>query len=119
MRNGVTWLLSALLALVFAAQFTGCEKYVLPDVSISPDTLHFGPAVDSQYVHLSTNVVTTVDHGTVHWAMAEPQWFDEDATVTILVLENTGASARTGTLTFKSEALQKELVIIQEAYPAD
>ena len=119
MRNGTTWLLSALLTLAFAAQFTGCEKYVLPDMSISPDTLRVGPAADSLYVRLSTNVVTAVEHGSLLWALAEPQWFDEDATVTIHVGENTGPVSRTGTITFKSEAIQKELVIIQEASPAD
>lgn len=118
MRNGATWFVAAVLTLALAAQFTGCEKYVLPDISISPDTLRFGPAADSQFVHLTTNVVTSVEQGTLLWAEVYPQWFDEDATVTISIGANTGRDSRTGVITFKSEALQKELVIIQEA-PAE
>ena len=100
--------------LVAAAQFTACEKYVLPDMSVTPDTLRFGPQADSALVHLATNVVTAPNNEGVAWISTWPDWFDEDSDLMVYVKENPGTKQRTGTLLFKSEALQRKLFVIQE-----
>jgi len=100
------------------AQFTACEKYVLPDMSVTPDTLYFGPQADSTRVHLATNVVVATNNDGITWASSWPEWFDEDSDVTIYVKENASTSERTGTLLFKSEALQRKLVVFQKGQPA-
>ena len=70
MRKLTTILLSVLLTLLFASQFLSCEKYVLPELSISPDTLWFSAAADSQVVLLVTNVITTAEPENAGWLYA-------------------------------------------------
>ena len=113
-RKIPTILVSALLVLATIAQFMGCEKYVLPDLSIEPDTLRFNAMADSADIFLTTNVIskTEAEQGS-EWITSWPEWFDESATVTIYVRENTGQAERTGILYFKSEAIEKKLVVIQ------
>lgn len=107
-------LVSILLVLAAAAQFTGCEKYILPDLSIAPDTLRFNAMADSADIFLTTNVIskTEAEQGS-EWITSWPEWFEENATVTIYVRQNTGQAERTGILYFKSEAIEKKLVVIQ------
>ncbi len=113
-RSIPSFLVSALLVLAAAAQFTGCEKYVLPDLSIAPDTLRFNAMADSADIFLTTNVIakTEAEQGS-EWITSWPEWFEENATVTIYVRQNTGQTERTGILYFKSEAIEKKLVVIQ------
>lgn len=113
-RKIPTILVSALLVMATIAQFMGCEKYVLPDLSIEPDTLRFNAMADSADIFLTTNVIskTEAEQGS-EWITSWPEWFDESATVTIYVRENTGQAERTGILYFKSEAIEKKLVVIQ------
>ena len=107
-------LVTLLLVAVGVAQFTGCEKYVLPAISVTPDTLRFSAMADSADIFLSTNVITGPEaEDGANWISAWPEWFDADSPVTIFVKENTSSSERTGILYFKSEALQKKLVVIQ------
>lgn len=107
-------LVSVLLVMAAAAQFTGCEKYILPDLSIAPDTLRFNAMADSADIFLTTNVIskTEAEQGS-EWITSWPEWFEESATVTIYVRQNTGQAERTGILYFKSEAIEKKLVVIQ------
>ena len=107
-------LVTFLLVAVGVAQFTGCEKYVLPAITVTPDTLRFSARADSADIFLSTNVITGPEaEDGAHWISAWPEWFDADSPVTIFVKENTSSDERTGILYFKSEALQKKLVVIQ------
>ena len=114
MKKAATIIIPALLVLVAIAQFTACEKYVLPDISVTPDTLRFGAQADSADVWLSTNVITVPQFDDGYWVSAWPDWFDASSTLTVYVHENTGTETRTGILYFRSEAIEKKLVIIQE-----
>jgi hypothetical protein len=114
-RKAVTIIIPVLLALLAAAQFTACEKYVLPAISIDPDTLRFTAAADSAQIQLVTNVITSPSTDeNVTWISAWPNWFDADSPVTIYVEENASEKERSGIMYFKSEALQRKLVVIQE-----
>ena len=115
-RKIPTILVSALLVLAAAAQFTGCEKYILPDLSVAPDTLRFSAKADSTDIFLTTNVISKTEAAEgSEWITSWPEWFDEDSDVMIYVRENTGTSERTGILYFKSEVLQRKLTVIQAA----
>lgn len=114
-RKAAVFLVSALLVLTAAAQFAGCEKFVLPAISVTPDTLRFSAAADSADILLYTNVITKPEpEEGDEWITTWPEWFDADSPLTVFVRENTGSEARTGILYFKSEAIQKKLVVIQE-----
>ena len=108
-------ILIPVLLLTAIAQFTACEKYVLPAISVTPDTLYFQSAADSALVNLSTNVITKPEADDDDWISAWPDWFDADSPLTIYVKENRTYNARIGILYFKSESLQRKLVVIQAA----
>ena len=114
LRKIYTLLVSALLVVVAIAQFTGCEKYVLPAISITPDTLRFSALADSADVWLSTNVICKPEVEASFWLTVWPEWFDESSTMTVFVRENTDSLSRTGIIYITSEALQKKIVVIQE-----
>lgn len=113
-RNKASLLVLAALLGVAAAQFSGCEKYILPELSISQDTLRFSASLDSAAIHVTTNVITTVDPPTedFFWVSANPNWMEESCDVMVKVQENNGQE-RTSTIPFKSEIIQKNLVVIQ------
>lgn len=119
MRNVSRILLPACLLLVFAAQFTACEKYVLPSVTIAPDTLRFAAAADSQAIVVTTNVITTLyPESNDFWVYAQPEWLDQSCTVFIHVFDNSSTEPRTAVIPVKSEAILRHLVVIQEGAPA-
>ena len=120
MRKAVAILLSVLLLAVLAAQFVSCEKFVLPDLTISADTLRFSAAADSQQLVVNTNVITTIyPESTDDWVTANPEWFEESCTVYIRVRENPDPQSRVATVPVKSEAILRSLVVIQEGAVVD
>lgn len=118
MRKAATIIIPLVLLALLAAQFTACEKYVLPEVNVSPDTLWFGAAADSQRLIVRTNVITTAEtDGDDRWIWADPYWFDGDCTLVVHVRENPDSLPRTGTLPIKSEAILRHVTVIQEGNP--
>ncbi|MCR5709595.1 MAG: hypothetical protein K6G79_03830 [Bacteroidales bacterium] len=114
MRRISAFIISALLLGALAAQFTSCEQYVLPAVSISTDTLRFGPGADSASFTVTTNVITTVEPEGL-WASANPAYIEGVTTsVMIRVRENTGNEARSTKVSVKSEAIQRDLTVVQD-----
>ena len=109
-----TSILVPLLVLgLLAAQFSSCEKYVLPDIQLGQDTLFFSAASGSQTLHIATNVITTANPAE-NWISADPQWFDESSTISIKVAANPDSTSRTGLIPIKSETILKTLVVIQD-----
>ncbi|MBR0223154.1 MAG: BACON domain-containing protein [Bacteroidales bacterium] len=118
MRKAFAIIIPAILLAFFAAQFTACEKYVLPDLTITPDTLWFSAAADSQAINVNTNVITTLyPENSDSWVQARPEWLDRSRTVFIRVSENISSESRTAVIPVKSEAIQRNLVVIQEGLP--
>ena len=118
MRKAATIIIPLALLALLAAQFTACEKYVIPEVNVSPDTLWFGAAADSQRLIVWTNVITTAEtEGEDSWIWAEPYWFESDCTLVVHVRENLDPEQRTGTLPIKSEAVLRHVTVIQEGAP--
>ena len=119
MRKAFATIIPVLLLAVFAAQFSACEKYVLPSLEIAPDTLRFGATADSQAVVVTTNVITTLyPENDDYWVHARPEWLEQNATVFIRVYDNPTTESRTAVIPVKSEAILRNLVVIQEGTPA-
>ena len=111
-------LIPALLACLLGALMPSCEQYVLPEMKLSVDTLWFGAKADSLIISVTTNVITTAkSENQGFWLTANPEWFEESCDVAVHVEQNTSTNTRTGTLDFKSEAIQRTLVVIQEGAP--
>ena len=103
----------SLLALL-AIPFSSCEKYVIPDLRVSPDTLRFGAAADSQKVFVTTNVNTILIMDMQDpWVFADPGFLEESTEVTFYVLENEESRTRTLEFPVRSEALQRKIIVIQ------
>ena len=118
MRKAATIIIPLALLALLASQFTACEKYVLPEVNVSADTLWFGAAADSQRLTVWTNVITTAEPDDADgWIWAEPYWFESDCTLVVYVRENYDPEPRTGTLPIKSEAILRNVTVIQEGNP--
>ena len=114
MRKAASLVLSFSLLALFAAQFVSCEKYVLPELQVSPDTLRFGAAADSQKIIVNTNVNAIIaTESEDSWVFADPDFIEETCEVTVYVLENDSYKARSLTLPVKAEALERKLYIIQ------
>ena len=115
-RKITSFAVAAALLGAAIAQFSGCEQYILPEIELSQDTLRFKAALDSQAVHITTNVVTTAEPETSDqlWVSTNPVWFDETSDVVVTVQENTTGAERTATIPIKSETILKNLVVIQD-----
>ena len=120
MRKAATIIIPALLLCLLAAQFSACERYVLPSLEVSADTLWFPAVGPAQTLLVKTNVVTVAKReDDDHWYDTDPAWFDADCEVKVYVLDNTDTSPREAILPVKSEALQRNVVIIQEGAVPD
>lgn len=111
---------SVIIASGILGAFFSCERYVLPEVEIYPDTLHFAAGVDSLPMFLHTNVIVNTEaEDNATWLETWPQGFDEDSDLFVYVDPLSGSESRTGVILFKSEALQRKLVVIQEPLPSE
>lgn len=112
------FLLVAALLAVAAAQLGSCEKFLLPEVELSQDTLWYSAAGGVQSVHVTTNVITTANPETrdSDWITTDPVWFDASCDVQVTVSENAQEDQRTSSIPIKSEAIIKYLVIIQAGH---
>ena len=113
MRRLASIIIPLFLAAAIATPFTACEKYILPAVELSSDTLYFSAKADSAQIRLTTNVTVRLD-GDFAWISVSPQTFEADTAVTVRVLENNGTEARSETLPFRSESIERKLVVIQD-----
>ncbi len=103
-------------AIVFAlSHITSCEKYILPNLSLSKDTLSFSAIEDSVNISINSNVMWEFDETGVDWIVVTPNSGDEADTVKVKVFANSEAAERTHTLTITSETISRNLVIIQAA----
>ena len=118
MRKASAILLHVILLALLAAQFSSCEKYVLPELTVSADTLRFTAAADSQMIVVTTNVITTLyPESDATWVRAIPEWLEASSQVYIRVSDNPGSQSRSTTIPVKSEAILRNLVVIQEGTP--
>lgn len=105
-------------ALILGAHLTSCEHYVLPDMTVTPDTLIFNAAGGVQTVTVKSNVIWNFDvnqndDNYVEWITCDPDWGPEGCESVITVTENTGR-LRQLTIPVKTETIRRNLVIIQE-----
>lgn len=115
MRKILSFTIFFALAAVLALQFASCEKYVLPELSLTPDTLKFSAAADSLPVQVKSNVIWNSSAANqVDWLKWNRDGMEGDQEMWFYATENTNALSRRETITFKSESLKRSLVVIQE-----
>ena len=113
-------LMAILAAAVLAAAAAGaasCEKYVLPELSLSQDTLLVNKSAQQLSLTVNSNVQWEFDVASaqVEWVIFDPEWGEVGRKVTISVEENTSGAIRKAAIPVQSQTIQKQLLIVQSA----
>ena len=95
-------------------QFWGCEQYVLPEITLTPDTLRFTAAGGVLPVEVKANVKwkLTVGSEGSDWVTAGAATGNGNLTVGIETTANADDERRC-TVTVSSETIRKRLTVIQ------
>ena len=112
MKKTFTALATIFTVLLTAGQMVSCEKYVLPELTVSPDTLRFSAAADSALVKIHSNVIWS-SKDNPDWIRVSVDWGDADAETFVSVTENTSTQARQAQVSIKSETIQRFIVVEQ------
>lgn len=112
MKKTFTAIASVTIALLIAGQMVSCEKYILPELTVTPDTLRFGAAADSALVKVHSNVIWS-NKDNPDWIGVSVDWGDADAETFVSVTENTSTQARQAQVSIKSETIQRYIVVEQ------
>ena len=112
MKKTFTALSAFSIMLLLAGQMVSCEKFVLPELTVSPDTLRFSAAADSSIVKIHSNVIWS-NRNNPDWIRVSVDWGDTDAETFVAVTENTSSEARQAKVSIKSETIQRYIVVEQ------
>ena len=112
MKKIVTVAVASTIAALTVIQMVSCEKYVLPELTVAPDTLRFGAAADSALVKVHSNVIWS-NKDNPDWISVSVDWGDSDAETFVSVTENTATQARQAQVSIKSETIQRYIVVEQ------
>lgn len=104
--------------LIFAGQMSSCEKYVLPELTVSPDTLKFAAEADSSVTNIHSNVIWSISD-IPGWITVSSDRGDRDTAVTVKVSENTTSESRQASVTVKSETILRHLTVEQAGKPIE
>lgn len=118
MKRVASYFVAIVILLFAASQFTSCEKYVLPEVSLDPDTLYFDCLGATKSVNLNSNVIWKIklDGATKESVQLSPASGDESAVIDVTVSENQ-SNDREFVLIVETETFEKKLTLIQEGKP--
>lgn len=111
-----TLALALLASGLLLTQFCGCEQYVLPEITLDPDTLRFTAAGGVLPVEVQANVKwkLTVGGDASGWLTAGVSEGSGNLTVGFEAAANAD-DERKCTVTVASETIRKRLTVIQAA----
>ncbi|MBR5735925.1 MAG: BACON domain-containing protein [Bacteroidales bacterium] len=117
--RAVTKLLVAVVAvaavIVAASGVTSCEKYFLPSLVLSQDTILVNKAPQELSLVINSNVEWSVELGEVNakWLDVTPDYGEATATVKITISGNDSGEKRSVNVPIRSETLERDLLIVQ------
>lgn len=116
MKKLLLFLVPLLAGLLLTLSFSSCEQFVLPGISLNPDTLRFTASGGVLPVEVEANVkwTLTVPTEASSWLTAGETAGSGNLTVGFEATANTD-DERKATITFTSETLRKRLTVIQAA----
>lgn len=112
MKKTLTAIAALSIVFLIASQMISCEKFILPELTVTPDTLRFGAAADSSLVKVHSNVIWS-NNDNPDWISVSVDWGDTDAETFVSVAENTSTQARQAQVSIKSETIQRYIVVEQ------
>lgn len=108
--------LAAVAVIAAASCVTSCEKYFLPSLELSQETILVNKASQELSLVVNSNVIWSFDiDKQIQWVTVTPAKGESTATVKIHIEANDSGVARSVTLPLKSETLQRDLRIVQSA----
>lgn len=117
MKKVMMVLIAAAVIIAAAAGASSCEKYVLPELSLSKDTLVVNKA--AQELKFIVNATVPWDfmlHDVkAEWVTFDPLYGDETATVTVTFEANDSGNRRSVTVPISSQTITRNLFIVQSA----
>ena len=102
---------------VTCALLSSCEHYVLPQITLSPDTLVFSAQGGTAPVWISTNVSTDILSNNDNWVTCDKRYASEDCELIFTAIPNELTRRRNTSFFIKSETINRTLTVIQE--PSD
>ncbi len=99
---------------LLSTQFCGCEQYVLPEITLSPESLEFTASGGVLPLEVEANVKWTLSISSegASWLSAGATSGNGRLTVGIEAAANTEAQ-RTATITVSSETIRRRLTVTQ------
>ena len=105
---------SLLITAAVLSQFVSCEKYLLPALSLSPDTLTFEAQGGVGIAEVLANVHWDVETGDFpEWLSCDPDEGKGDGYVEFLA-EPDSTGTRMADISIKSQTIKKQLTIVQK-----
>lgn len=112
MKKTLTAIAALSIVFLLAGQMISCEKFILPELTVSPDTLRFDAAADSALVKVHSNVIWS-NKDNPDWIRLSVDWGDADGETFVSVTENTSTQTRQAQVSIKSETIQRYIVVEQ------
>lgn len=115
MKKVLMALLAAAVLAAAAAGAASCEKYVLPMLSLSQDTILVNKSAQQLSLVVNSNVQWEFDVASakIDWVYFDPEWGETGRKVIITIEENTSGAVRKATVPVQSQTIQKHLLIVQ------
>lgn len=108
---------AAAAVIAASAGLSSCEKYILPTLTLSQDTLLVNKNAQELSLVVNTGVYWSFDLNSANadWLTVTPDVGLGTATVKIQIEENSGANDRSATVPVKTATLERNLYIVQSA----
>ena len=117
MKKVLMAILASAVIIAAAAGAASCEKYVLPELSLSQDTLLVNKSEQQLSLTVNSNVqwAFDIDGDKEEWVSLDPEWAEVGRKVTISIEENATGKMRSATVPISSQTISKKLLIVQSA----
>ena len=116
-RKVLMAVLAAAAVIAASAGLSSCEKYILPTLTLSQDTLLVNKNAQELSLVVNTEVNWSFDLSSAgaSWLTVTPDIGLGAATVKIQIEENGGTNVRSATVPVKTATLERKLYIVQSA----
>ena len=96
---------------------SSCEKYYLPSITLSQDTIFVNKAAQELSLVVNANVIWSfdLDKPKARWLSVTPEMGEGTATVKISIDENKTEEVRRATIPVTTSTLERSLYIVQSA----
>ena len=107
--------LAAVAVIAAASGVTSCEKYFLPSLELSQETILVNKASQELSLVVNSNAAWSVKSYDADWLDLSPGRSESTATLRISISANESGETRSVTVSIETETLSRKLVVSQSA----